>query len=209
MKNSICLTAIGTTLLAATNLQALELHDWYITTDAGAALLQDSRIKSDVSHSGGWINYDPGIRGGLAVGASLSDLFAVELESAVMWNPIDTIADDTPSSSSSLTQIPVLGNFIYKIPFKGSSTPYIGGGVGGVVSFLDLHTPLGNVNEADFTVGYQAFAGWKFRMSDHLDFGLAYKFMGTFNHDWSDNQITFKTGGAYSHSFLLNLTWKF
>ena len=42
-----------------------------------------------------------------------------------------------------------------------------------------------------------------------MDVGLAYKFLGTFNHDWSEQGITFKTGGTYSHSFLATLTWKF
>src|SRR5262245_45425858 len=126
MKNSISLAAIGTTMLAAANLQAFELHDCYITTDAGVALLQEIKIKSDVSHNGGWIHYDAGIRGGLAVGAAVSPSFKVELETAVLWNPIDTVGGDEPSSSSSITQIPIMGNFIYKIPFKGSSTPYIG-----------------------------------------------------------------------------------
>jgi opacity protein-like surface antigen len=192
MKNSVSLTVIGTTLLAATaNLQALELRDCYLTIDAGPELMQDTQIKSDVSNAG------------------VSHSFNVELEAGVLWNPVDTIAGDSPSANSSLVQIPVMGNVIYKIPFKGNSTPYIGAGVGGVVGFLDLHTPLGTVNNADFTLGYQAMAGWKFHVSEKVDFGLSYKFLGTLNHDWSEQGITFKTGGAYSHSFLVNLTWRF
>jgi opacity protein-like surface antigen len=210
MKNSISLTAIGTTLLAATaNLHALELRDCYVEVDLGGSLMQDTKIKSDVSNSGGTITYNPGLRGVVAFGTGISPSFNAELETGFLWNSIDTIAGDSPSENSSLVQIPIMGNVIYKIPFKANSTPYIGAGVGGVVGFMDLHTPLGTVNNADFTFGYQAMAGWKFHVSDKVDLGLAYRFLGTLDHDWSDHQVTFKTHGAFNHSFLATLTYKF
>ena len=48
MKTSVCLTTVGMTLaVAAPGLKALELREFYLDANVGAALEQDIRVESD------------------------------------------------------------------------------------------------------------------------------------------------------------------
>ena len=102
------------------------------------------------------------------------------------------------------------------INLKGGWTPYVGAGVGGAATYLTAqNVPLfgfgchTSYSSTDFTFAYQATAGLKYAISENIELGIAYKFTGTTDHNWSDNGVTFKTDGTVTHAVLASLTWKF
>jgi len=42
-----------------------------------------------------------------------------------------------------------------------------------------------------------------------MDLGVAYKFVGTADHNWHNNNITLKTDGTMTHTILATFTWRF
>ena len=58
---------------------------------------------------------------------------------------------------------------------------------------------------SDFTFGYQGSLGLKYAISENCDLGIAYKFLGTSDHDMG----RFGTDGTLTHSLLATLTFRF
>ena len=110
---------------------------------------------------------------------------------------------------STLYQVPLLATVSYRLLLKSGWTPFVGAGVGGVKSLIDLKTPLGDLSNSDFTFAYQVVAGCNYAVSKNCEVGIAYKFLATQDHDWADGGISLRTDESISHSFLASFTWKF
>jgi len=195
-------------LIAATNTNA-QGDNWYLSADSGLA------IQQDVTDTGGKVKFDDGVRGGLAVGYNFCDSLAVEFETGVIWNSINSINGDSLSSFSGahadIYEIPMLVNVIYKIPTHVGLTPYFGVGAGGAATLLkssNMPLPFPN-NTTDFTFAFQGTAGLKYALGKNMELGVAYKFLGTTDHSWSENGVTFKTDGTMTHSIVATFTWSF
>ena len=208
-------------LLAATGAQAELADHIYVSAGAGPVIQQDSTAQS-APFSGGNISYDTGVRASLAVGYNFCSAFAAELETGVIWNPIDSINGNTLSSLSSsanLYQIPLLLNGIYKVPLKGAFHPYVGAGVGVAFGLFEgssvpgLYSPLtgGSMDYSgtDAAFAYQAEVGFKYALGKSAELGLAYKFFGTTGYSWSDNNAPFKTDGTLTHAIMATFDWRF
>src|SRR5262245_32925503 len=103
MRTCVCLTTVGVTLAAAAPAaKALELREFYVDVNAGAAIEQQLHVNSESSSNGGEMKFDPGFRGTAAFGCRLSDAFNVEVETGLVWNSVDTIFGDSTSKDSSL-----------------------------------------------------------------------------------------------------------
>ena len=192
----------------------VETNKMYVTIDAGPAWQQNVNI-----NSGGSVNFAAGFRTDVAVGWNFCPAFAAEFETGLIDNSINSIAGDSLSdfgASANVYEIPILVSAIYRVPLKGALAPYIGAGVGGAATFLDSsNVPLfgfgsqSGFSDTDFTFACQATAGLKYALNERIAIGIAYKFTGTTGHNWSDNNVTFKTDGTMSHAVMATFTWNF
>jgi len=215
MKTSRGLTIIGGALLmAAAQSRAQSADKFYFDLNAGPAIPQSTGIRVSPFGNNGDVKYNVGFRGDLDFGYNFTPDFAGELESGVIWNGIHSIRGNTLTGSNSradLFQVPLLANFIYK-PMHKAFQPYFGIGVGGEAALFDsANVPLfgSKFTDTDFTFACQAEVGFKYYINSSMELGLAYKFLGTTDHSWSDNGITFKTDGTMTHSVMATFGWKF
>jgi opacity protein-like surface antigen len=161
----------------------------------------------------------PGFRFDLIGGYNLSETVALELEAGLLYNAFDKLTisgsgGGVPVSASarlsdsgldmSLWQVPVFVNGVYTFKLDSKFKPFLGAGVGGVFTLIHMDAGGLSDNESDFTFAFQGMAGVKYQVSDKVDIGVTYKFLGSLDHDFSG----VKTDGIYSHSFLAALTVK-
>ncbi len=226
MKESCKITLAGISLvLAAAHTHAqctnqcasvseLSVSRLYLGADIGAAFQQDDSIRSSAFGNSGKVDYDAGLRAGVHLGYNWLPCFATELETGVIYNDINSINGNVFSNfgaSGALYEIPLLVNFIYK-PLHGRFQPYVGAGCGGAVTIFDSSAaPLfgSNFNDSDFAFAYQGEVGFKYSVSRHVQLGLAYQFLGTTDHSWSDHGVPFKTDGIMTHSIVATFDWRF
>ena len=188
---TVCLAA-GAAMLVA-NARAGEPGKMYLDLDAGPAFLQDVTIKSGPG-AGSTLTFDTGVRADAGFGYNVTDALSVELESGVVWNSGKNVSGD-------VYQIPVLFEGIWNIPVNGAWSAYIGGGVGGV--WTDVES--GGTSNSDFVFAFSGVAGLKYKLSDKADVGIAYKFLGSLDHNFGGSN----TDPGYTHSVLASLNWKF
>jgi opacity protein-like surface antigen len=209
---------IGTgSLIAALVVEAAEPR-LYVNVEAGPSFLHDVDIKNS---GGAEAEFDVGVRSGVAVGYQFTGSWAGEFETGLTWNSVDKIGAPVPPppggggyaayqrGDADLYQIPFLANVVYTIPLEGRCSPYVGAGIGGVASGLDASFPAGDVEDTDFTFAGQAFVGVRCALTDRVDLGAAYKFMGTTDHHWSEGRLDVKTRGIFTHAVVAALTIHF
>jgi opacity protein-like surface antigen len=227
MKTLHKLTLSGVAVLAAVSSQAQSTNStsrFFATMDGGVAWQQDARIRDNSAFllGTGNVKFDTGFRAGATFGYNLSDTFAIALEAGVIQNDITEVGggqklSSFPGGRATLDQIPVLLNGVYTLPLKGAFKPYVGLGLGTVIGVFDsAHIPgsssaIGNekFNSTDFTVAGQVELGCKYELTKNIDLGLAYKFVATTDHDWSDNNIHLKTDGSMTHAIEATFNWRF
>ncbi len=211
------MTMVGAgVLLAATAVQAQSTNNVYLDFRAGVALPQSTGIKSSPYGSNGNVDFDAGPHLSVALGYRLDPSVAVELETGVLWNSVSGINGNNPSNiggSADLYQIPVLVNFVF-MPLHGAFSPFVGAGLGGVTTIFDssnlpLFGPGTSYSGTDFVFAYQVSAGFKYAVSEHIDLGLTYQFLGTEENNWSDHGVAFQTDGVQTHSIMATLDWRF
>lgn len=204
-KTTRVVLALGAASLAG-NALAQE-REYYLNVDAGVSLVQNLNIKG-----GNTVELNPGARFDGAFGWQFSKPLAAEFETGFVLNSVDKIGGVAVSSyggRADIYQIPLLVNLVYTLPVQGKIKPFISVGGGGIAAVADMQTPLGSINDTDFTFGYQGSAGAKWKLSDRVDFGLAYKFLASLDHSWSSRGVTLKTDAMFTHSLMLSLGWKF
>src|SRR6185437_8762929 len=119
MSKSRRLTIAGSALLMVTITQsrAQSADKLYLDVGVGPTIAQDADIRISPLGNNGKVQFDPGVRGGIAVGYNFTSSFAGELETGVIWDGVHSINGNVLSSSGAtadIYQFPVLANFIYK-----------------------------------------------------------------------------------------------
>ena len=185
----------------------------YLNADVGAALQQNTQFHQSMAPTQD-ATFNPGIRADMDLGYNLDDTWAVELETGVIWNSINNVGGvklDSISQSLDIYTIPLLANVIYKFPTDGSWTPYVGMGVGGVVSVADFGNATGDSSDTDFTLAWQAEAGLKYALTKNVSIGVAYKYFNTLNQRWFFSNINdhVKFDGVHIHAIVASVTWTF
>ena len=214
-----CLAAGGSLLLLAGTNQAQSASHWYVNGGVGGAFADNETISASAFGNNGDVKFNPGVRGDLEIGRQLKPDWAVELETGVIWNGVKSIAGNTPNegASADMYQVPFLGKLVYK-PFHGAFQPYLSAGCGGVESIfsmssvssgssLGLYAP--GFTASDVSFAYQVEAGVRFPVANNWDLGLAYKFLGTTEHSWTDHGVNLSTDSGCTHSIEASLTWHF
>jgi opacity protein-like surface antigen len=184
--------------------------DVYFNADLGGVLTQDLIVRS----AGQKVPVDPGIAGNLSLGFDITDALAVELQTGATSSSLNTSANTVPAFGGydvNLYQVPLLANVIFKAPLPGGLTPYVGAGVGGVVTELALSQRWYYQSDTDITFAYQATAGLRCALNRHTELGVGYRFLGTGSHTWFPNNPAAytSTGPTFSHSILATLTISF
>jgi opacity protein-like surface antigen len=180
---------------------------WSLNFDGGVAMPQNVNIKGGDS-----IEFATGFRVDAGVGYRFLKPLVAEIDVGIIDNSVTRIGGLDVSSyggSASLYQVPLVAQVIYEPQLKGVVRPFIGAGFGGIATVANFETPLGSINDTDYTFCYQGVAGVKLAAGDHLEFGVAYKFLGTLDHSWSENGVTLKTDGILTHTIMAVVTWKF
>ena len=219
MKTTVFFAVAGIFSLGAAAQAGEPTSKTYLGFDVGVALQQEVNARDNSGADAGKVKFDPGIRGDVVFGYNFCDSFAAELEVGVLANSISSISGNQLSdfgASADLYQIPLLVNAVYRLPLKGPLTAYVGVGVGGAATILQgNNVPLFNFNpnssysDVDYTFAYQAMAGLKYAINRNIDLGIAYKFIGTTDHQWTDNGVVFSSDGTMAHTILATFTWKF
>jgi opacity protein-like surface antigen len=178
----VLLAGMGTGVWAA----EADSGGFYTKFDFGAALPSDADVSEFVGiplDPNVDLEMDPGIRAGVALGLHLSDAFAIELESGVAYNQMDSIDGLSFSDAGvelNVYQVPVLLNAIYRIPVGDRFGAYVGAGAGGVIALLD-----GDESDDDVTYAWQVQAGVDFKIGESLNLGVGYKLLGTGEIEWA------------------------
>lgn len=216
VKPSFGISLAGAALMLAASAQAQESNPYYFDVKVGPSFSEDTTVQASPYGNSGNVHYDTGVRADVAMGYNLNDAFAVELQSGVIWNNVDKIAGNLLAnydSGADLYQIPIVVNGIYRFPLTGKFKPYVGIGAGGVAGLFEAtNVPLTtgrDYSDLDFTFAYQAMIGFKYSLGEYVDLGLAYEFLGTTDHTWTDQNVTFKTDGTMTHSVMATLSWRF
>ncbi len=185
----------------------------YFEADLGGVITPDFKLTSFAGSglNGSKASADPGYRFDFLGGCHFARNFAVELDTGVVFNSIDKIGGQTLSPDRlDIWQTPLLVNLVYTIPTEGPVSAYVGAGAGGVFTSIDFRIEgFGHIRDTDATFGYQAFAGVKYAINDWADIGVAYKFMGTANHSWTDEGVDVTSNAILSHAILASFTMHF
>lgn len=194
---------------AATRPSKPWMEDLYFLADVGVAIPQDADIQNidptatSLGLSGTKLKLDTGVRFDLGVGYELTDWFAVEVASGLVWNGVNSVEGTVIDNGSLGTDIPVQGGSgnVYGVPImfngqvripldKNGNRPLqllLGGGIGAIwtdASVSGIGTPvspavLASVNGSAWAFAYQANAGLEWTLADNLHLGVRYAFLGT------------------------------
>ena len=223
-----------------------ELSGFYFGPELGVAFQQDVNLQnvslsttdSDLTlagTAGGSLSMDAGIRFNLPIGYQPVDWFAVEFAPGIIWNKMSswnlelsgsaTIPPDTISGNLNLPieveggyfQVPLVVNFIFKIPTDSPWVPYIGGGIGASFTYMNwtrlsyggFSEDLSNVDGSCWSLAYQGIAGLDYKITDEVSLGLKYIFTGTGNQNFGGSFQYLDTNGSYSQNVMLNCTLNF
>ena len=219
-----------------------ELSGFYLGPELGVAFQQDVNLQNVnidteilnaavVGSAGGSLTMSAGIRFNLPVGYRPVDWFAVEFAPGIIWNKMSsynlqfsgTIDGDPESATLPLDvqggyfQVPLVVNFIFKIPTKSPWVPYIGGGIGASYTYMNwtqlsyggISEDYSNVDGSCWSLAYQAIAGWDYKITDKVSLSLKYIFLGTGNQNFGGSFQDVDTQGSYSQNVMLNCTINF
>jgi opacity protein-like surface antigen len=202
-------------ILSVTGVRAADWSDnLYLNADVGSALQQDTQFHQSNPMRIQGATFNPGVRADVDLGYNLNDTWAVEFETGVNWNSINSVGGlelDSISESFDTYTIPLLANVIYKFPTQSSWTPYVGMGVGGVVSMADFGNATSDSSDTCFTFAWQAEAGLKYALTKNASIGVAYKYFNTLNERWFFSNVNdhVKFDGVHIHAIVASFTWTF
>jgi len=182
----------------------------YFNADAGANWAQDADIS--VGGGSGNLKTDIGFRFSAGVGYNLNKNWGVEFDTGWVWNSIDKIKDSGGSTSfddSSFSHIPFMVNVIYRYPLGAKFETYIGGGVGGAYSVLDIDEDFAKDDDGDVVFAWQAIAGVRYNISETMSVGVGYKYLGTTEGKYDIEGESVKIDSVNNHTFGAVFNWKF
>jgi opacity protein-like surface antigen len=194
----------------------------YFKADVGGNVTEDIKLHEFFGPvtPGSKIKLDPGVRFGLTAGYDVCDWFGFEGEFGVVANRISSITDATEVHDAYFENAPFLVNAKLHLPYWYRLSPYVGAGVGGSVSVLDVdHVTLNDVSlhgsDSDVVFAYQAFAGLRFMINKHMGVSVEYRYFVADAPSWTADEAfgtasdKVKFGHAYTHSASVAFDWRF
>ena len=177
----------------------------YISFDGGVSRTQGTTVNDGAGNSTR-VAFDAGLRFDLRLGLSSLKGLRGEIDVGVLYNALKTNPLTSTGGKLELYQVPIMLDLGYAFRVIGPLSVYFGGGIGAVYGVLNGDgTSLIGVS-SDLTFGYQGFGGISYALSDRLDIGVAYKFLGTSSHDWGSG---IQMDGTRTHALMAAITMKF
>lgn len=200
---TIALTVLGisTLLLKESALQAQHYYSppegagLYLRAGLGGTLLEDGKLTDFGGVADNRIEYEVGIVAQGAVGYAFNQYLATELEFGFIGAEIDSVSG-LFADNTYLYNMPMLANVVFSFPIPQTVVvPYVGVGAGGAVTVFDTDGFGDNSvmlfgNDSDVVFAWQAFAGLRFELNDHMSLGLGYKYFAA-------DDASFKYGSAF------------
>lgn len=194
---------------------------FYVKADMGGGVTMDTDLKSFFGpvSSGSEVKFEPGLRFGLAAGYQFTDWFALEAEIGGMYTEIDEITDATYLDAW-FSSVPFLANARFQYRNNSPLTPYLGAGVGGAASTLDMeYIELNGVSTSgwasEVVFSWQAFAGLQYNFNEQMSLAVEYHFVWTDSPSWeadyhySSASSSISFGQIESHSLSLAFRCRF
>jgi OOP family OmpA-OmpF porin len=196
-------------------------NGFYVKADLGGGVTMDTDLNEFFGPvaPGSKVKFDPGFRYGFAAGYQITDWFALEGELGAMSSSINEITDASHVDAWFIN-VPFLVNAKFQYRNASHFTPYIGAGVGGADSILDVDfIELNGVGMSGTTsevvFAWQGFAGVRYNFNDQMSLGLEYRYTWSDKPSWEVDE-TFGTftdhlsfGEIQSHSLSLAFQWRF
>lgn len=180
----------------------------YLGFSGGVALQQNITLQDDEGQSAE-ATFNPGFHLDFTAGLETPKGWAFEFETGVIHNSFDEIGGVSLSSTGDNLQmlaVPFLFNVLIRPKISESLTACVGVRAGGVATTFYSEYGFFDTYSSDFAFGYQALAGFNYQAAENWDIGLAYKFLGTTDHDLG---FGVKSGGTFTHSFLICVRFRF
>jgi len=194
-----------------------EGYKWKTWLDMGGTFGTTAHLQEFVGPvSGQDLKLSPGFQMDLGFGYRPLPWLTVGPEFGMIFNSVEAFGDFSYHDTS-LFQMPIMATLTLEPPNTGRLVPYIGGGIGGVASFLTFGAngdwePDGT--GSDFVLGFEAFAGFRYRVGPHTSLGVVYRFLATEPQNWDvewwdHSEFRVGVGSIQVHSFCLVFTSSF
>jgi opacity protein-like surface antigen len=144
------------------------------------------------------LSLSPGFAVSGGFGERFTPSFIAEIQGGLFYHNIDEIRISTAgqwSVDASLLQVPIMLNLVFEVPLRNRLKPFIGAGVGAVVSWLDIDDSLpategttgprvdGTSTEVNFA--YQGFAGLRLQLARQGVLAVTYRAVAGGNPQWT------------------------
>jgi opacity protein-like surface antigen len=190
----------------------------YLHLGGGVAIADNVDLKTFFDPTpGSTIKFDPGFRFSAAGGYNFCPFVGVEMETGFIYNEFDTV-NGLGNLDAAFYHVPIMGNLVLRYDQPNCPViPYIGGGAGGDFSAFYLNRVSTESVFADggsdtsLNFAWQAFGGVRFKLSDKMSIGGAYKYYSVEGSSWDFAGIknAIQAGRANSHSFLVDFSMSF
>ena len=188
--SGIALLAVGMVLPATA---AEKESGWYWLVEAGVNIGQDVNV--EVDGVPGEAEVDTGVRFDVGVGYNLTKNWGVEFDTGWIWNRFT-------DTDGSMSHIPFMINGVFRYPMKdGKWVPYIGAGIGGTYSLLDVNDAGINESDGDFNFAWQGMAGIRYMINQNMSLGLGYKYLATLESEFDISGTKVVLENTHNHTF--------
>ena len=193
-------------------------QNFYVGADAGVAIAEDVKLKQFILPTpGAKLKLYDGGRLSVAGGYNFNDYLGAQLESGCIINGVRSVSGGRDFDAT-VSHVPLLADFVVRYDKPDFDfVPFAGIGAGGDVSVIDVdHERAANGTRVDGSGGdvvfaWQAFAGLRYKVTDHISVGGAYKFFAADGATWDVERSRgdIKSGSALVHSLVVDFTWRF
>jgi opacity protein-like surface antigen len=189
---------------------------FYVKGGLGPTLLQDTDLTFPGVSGKRDVEFDVGVRFDIGGGYQVTDWFAVEFETGIAYNSIDSI-DGATDADAWVINVPFMANVVFQCPRMGRFVPYIGVGAGFSSTVLDVDEIVIDNNvvfggdESDEVFAYQAFAGFRYYVDPRWSIGAEYKYLGSDDPSWEvgGTSENIRMDNLHTHSLIVRFTYSF
>ncbi len=187
----------------------------YVKADVGGNVTEDVELREFLGPvaPGTKLQLDPGFRAGLSVGYQLTDFFAPEAELGYFGNRVNFINGADEVHDSWFYNVPFFVNAKFQLPRMGRCpvTLYAGAGVGFSETVFDIgHIDLNGIHvsgsDSAAVFAWQAFAGLRFAINDHMSVCVEYHYFYADPASWHAEFTSFtpsdrlSLGATHTHA---------
>ena len=209
MKTKLLVGAALAAVFAASGASAQTLLGWYGAIDAGAHYPLDIAAgNANAQYNSKWQDYSGWTADG-RLGYQFTPHWRVEAEIGYRnssFKGINTNLGQLPGTSGSIDETSYMGHVIYDFMPDAGIHPFLGLGAGAqTVNFnttANLPYAAGGAtftsNSSDTEFAWQGLAGLAFKVSDHWNVDLTYRYTGGEKSNWNTTTVGGAGPGAFN-----------